>query len=144
MAMEDYTCSLPSSTPEAQAALEGVRSIAVVGVSENPSRSSYRIARFLKQLGYRVIAVNPALDEFEGEKAYPSLEAYGQPVDLVNIFRKPEAVPEIVNQAIRLGCKVIWMQENISHDEAAVRAVAAGLKVIQNRCIRKVLLHREA
>lgn len=139
--MEDFSCSMPTSTPEAEAALENVRTIAVVGLSPDPTHYSHSVARFLQARGYTVIPVNPSLKDFYGSPAYPSLLDYGRPVDVVDIFRKPAAVPEIVDQAIRLGSRVIWMQEDVSHDQAAQRAEAAGLRVVQNRCIRKVLLH---
>lgn len=137
--MSEPSCALPTPSKEALAALAGVRTIAVVGLSPNPDRPSHQIAEFLIARGYEVIPIRPAVETVLGRKAYPSLAAYGRAVDVVDIFRKPDAVPQIVDEAIRLGCKVIWMQEGISHPEAARQAEAAGLKVIQNKCIYKVL-----
>lgn len=135
-------CGLPTSDLDARVALAGVRTVAVVGLSPNPDRPSHRVASYLKERGFTVIPIRPGAARVLDEPAYPSLTAYGRPVDLVDIFRRSEAVPEIVNEAIRLGCKVIWMQEGISHEPAAAAARAAGLKVVQNRCLLKV--HRES
>ncbi|MEW6517149.1 MAG: CoA-binding protein [candidate division FCPU426 bacterium] len=137
--MSDFACGLPTPAGEAASLLAGVRTIAVVGLSPTPDRPSHRIAKFLIERGYEVIPIRPATDAILGRKAYPSLTAYGQAVDVVDIFRNAEAVPAIVDEAITLGCKIVWMQEGISHPEAAQRAEAAGLKVVQNQCIYKVL-----
>jgi uncharacterized protein len=131
----EYTCALPTDTPEAEAALVGVKTIAIVGLSPKEERPSNQIGDYLLSQGYDIIPIRPATDEVLGIKAYPSLKAYGKPVDLINIFRRPEAVPEIVDQAIALKCKVIWMQEGISHSGAAAKAETAGLSVVQNKCI---------
>jgi uncharacterized protein len=141
--MKEFACSLPTDEPEALAALAGVSTIAVVGLSPNPTRDSFMVATYLQKKGYRIIPIRPGIDAVLGEKAYPNLVDYGQPVDMVDIFRKPEAVPEIVDQAIALGAKVIWMQEGIGHAQAADKAKAAGLRVVENLCVRKVLQHQE-
>ena len=117
--------------------LESSRVVAVVGLSSRDYRTSYRIAEYLQSAGYRVIPVNPNETEVLGEIAYPSLEDVPEKVDLVNIFRRSELVPPIVEAAIRVRANVIWMQEGIVHEEAAQRARAAGLQVVMDRCIFK-------
>lgn len=117
--------------------LKSSRVIAVVGLSSRDYRPSYRIAEYLQSAGYRVIPINPNETEVLGEKAYLSLEDVPEKIDLVNIFRRSELVPPIVEAAIRLGAKTIWMQEGVIHEEAAQRARAAGLQVVMDRCIFK-------
>lgn len=117
--------------------LKSYNSVAVVGLSDNPDRPSYHVAEYLKQQGYRIIPVNPALQAWGGDKAYPDLLSIPEPLEIVNIFRKPADVPPIVDQAIQKGAKVIWMQEGIDHPEAAEKARKAGLQVIMNQCIAK-------
>ena len=117
--------------------LEHHKTLAVVGLSSKPSRPSYGVAAYMKAHGYRIIPVNPNETEVLGESAYPSLEAVPEPVELVVIFRRPEFVRDVVESAIRKGTKVIWMQEGVFDDEAALRAQEAGLTVIQDRCILK-------
>src|ERR1044072_5027089 len=98
------------------------RTIAVVGLSGKRYRPSYGVAEYLKRAGYRIIPVNPQETEVLGERAYPDLDSIPEPVDIVDIFRRSEFVPDIVEAAIRIGAKVIWMQEDVCHDEAAARA----------------------
>ena len=117
--------------------LSSCRTMAMVGASPNVSRPSYFAMKYLMGKGFSVIPVNPGHAEILGEKAYKSLLDVPGPVDIVNIFREPSAVPEIVDQAIQKKAKVIWMQEGIVHNEAAEKARAAGLKVVQNKCIYK-------
>jgi hypothetical protein len=117
--------------------LRQARTIAVVGLSGKPWRPSYGVAGYLQRAGYRIIPVNPNESEVLGEKAYPSLEAIPERVDIVNVFRRSEFVPEIVEAAIRIGARVVWLQEGVRHDEAAEKARQAGLDVIQDRCILK-------
>jgi len=117
--------------------LDSARTIAVVGLSGKRYRPSYGVAEYLKRAGYRIIPVNPNEAEVLGERSYPDLDSIPEPVDIVDIFRRPEFVPEIVEAAIRKGAKVIWMQEGVSHEEAAGRAEAAGLAVVMDRCILK-------
>jgi len=136
--MSGESCAMPTPAPEAEAALEGVKTIAMVGLSPKPERPSNGVARYLKACGYTIIPIRPGIGEILGEKAYTSLSDYGWAVDVVDIFRRPEAVPGIVDEAIKLGCKVIWMQEGVSHQAAAEKAKAAGLKVVQNKCLMKV------
>jgi uncharacterized protein len=109
--------------------------IAVVGISANPSRDSYRVADYLKKHGYRIIPVNPGADEVLGEKSYPDLKSIPEPVDVVDVFRRPEFVPEIAEQAVQIGAKVFWMQFGAESEEAAKKAKAAGLTVVQDHCM---------
>lgn len=111
--------------------------IAVVGLSNKRYRPSHGVAEYLQRAGFRIIPVNPQENEVLGEKAYPDLEAVPEPVDIVDIFRRPEFVPEIVEAAIRKGAKAVWMQEGVIHEDAARRAREAGLDVVMDRCILK-------
>ncbi|HWF07198.1 MAG TPA: CoA-binding protein [Bryobacteraceae bacterium] len=117
--------------------LRNAKSIAVVGLSSRRSRPSYGVSEYMQSQGYTIIPVNPNESEVLGEKAVASLEEIGGPVDIVDIFRRSEAVPEIVDAAIRIGAKGIWMQEGVINIEAAGRARAAGLEVVMDRCILK-------
>jgi predicted CoA-binding protein len=111
--------------------------IAVVGLSSKRYRPSYGVSEYMKKAGYRIIPVNPREKEVLGEIAYPDLDSVPGPIDIVDIFRRSEFVPEIVEAAIRKGARVIWMQEGVVHEAAARRAEAAGLTVIMDRCILK-------
>ncbi len=113
------------------------RTIAVVGLSSRRFRPSYGVAEYMKRAGYRIIPVNPAEKEILGEACYPDLDSVPEPVDIVDIFRRPEFVPDIVEAAIRKGARAIWMQEGVYHEEAARRAEAAGIAVVMDRCILK-------
>ena len=117
--------------------LNSARTIAVVGLSGKRMRPSYGVSEYLQRAGYRVIPVNPHETEVLGEKAYPSLEAVPEKIDIVDVFRRPEFVPAIVEAAIRIGARAVWMQEGVVHEEAAARARAAGLAVVMDRCILK-------
>ena len=117
--------------------LGAARTIAVVGLSAKRFRPSHGVAEYLQRVGYRIIPVNPNITEVLGEKSYPSLDAVAEPVDIVDIFRRPEHVPAIVEAAIRKGAKTIWMQEGVVHEDAARRAESAGLAVVMDRCILK-------
>ena len=116
--------------------LRNSRTIAVVGLSTDPSRDSYSVSAYMHRAGYRIIPVNPEVDEVLGEKAYPTVESIPEPVDIVNIFRRPENVPPVVDDAIAAGAKVVWMQTGIWHHAAAEKARAAGLEVVMDLCIR--------
>lgn len=121
---------------EIRALLHEVRTIAIVGLSNNPDRDSYGVAGFLQRNGYRIIPVNPALHEpVLGEQPYASLREIPFPVDIVDIFRRSEFVPEIVEDAIASGAKAVWMQLGVVNPEAARQAELAGLSVVMNRCI---------
>jgi uncharacterized protein len=115
------------------------KTIAVVGLSSKRNRPSFGVARFLQSAGYRIISVNPNETEVHGEKAYANLDEIPKDirVDIVDIFRRSEEVPEVVEAAIRIGARAIWMQEGVVHDAAAARARKAGLFVIMDHCILK-------
>jgi len=126
----------PPSDAELKAILTGVHTIAVVGLSGTTDRPAHQVPAFLKKHGYRVIPVNPTLTEALGEKAYPELRAVPDAIDAVLVFVRSEAVPPVVEQAIEIGARTIWMQEGIVNLEAAARARAAGLNVVMDRCMR--------
>jgi len=111
--------------------------IAVVGLSNKRFRPSYGVAEYMKRAGFRIIPVNPGAAEIMGETCYPDLESIPDGVDIVDIFRRSEYVPDIVDAAIRKGAKAIWMQEGVYHEEAAKKAEAAGIAVVMDRCILK-------
>jgi uncharacterized protein len=117
--------------------LEKYRTIAVVGLSSHTWRASYSVSRYMQSNGYRIIPVNPTETEVLGEKAYGSLDDVPGEIEIVDIFRRPEYVPDIVEAAIRRNARVVWMQEGVIHEAAAERARAAGLEVIMDRCILK-------
>ena len=116
--------------------LKNYRVVAVVGLSPKPERPSYQVAEYLKQHGYRIIPVNPGQREILGEKCYPSLKDIPFPVEVVDIFRNVEAIPAIVDEAIQVGAKVVWMQLNLVEPESARKAKEAGLKVVMDRCLK--------
>ena len=116
---------------------QSTRSIAVVGLSPNPDRASHGVAAYLQAAGFRIIPVNPTVAEVLGERSYASLDEVPEPVDVVDIFRRSEDVPPIVEQAIRRGAKVVWMQEGVVNEAAAEAARAAGLTVVMDRCMLK-------
>jgi hypothetical protein len=115
--------------------LSQTTTIAVVGLSPNPSRPSYGVANYLKNKNYRIIPVNPGYPEVLGEKSYPTLSDIPEKVDVVDIFRRPEYVPPIVDEAIKIKARVIWMQSGIVNYEAAQKAKKAGLLVVMDRCM---------
>jgi uncharacterized protein len=128
--------SLPESDPIADL-LRHAKTIAVVGLSNRPLRPSYGVSAYMQTHGYRIIPVNPEIRGSLGEKAYPSLRDVPENIDIVNIFRRPEFVEEIVDEAIQLKIPAIWMQEEVVHERAAEKARKAGLFVIMDRCILK-------
>jgi predicted CoA-binding protein len=115
--------------------LDSAKNIAVVGLSSNPYRASFGVSESLQLYGYRVIPVNPNEKEVLGEKSYARLEDIPEKIDIVDIFRRSEFVPAVVEQAIRIGAKVIWMQLDVIHEEAAALALSAGLMVVMDRCL---------
>jgi len=117
--------------------LKASRTIAVVGLSGKRYRPSYGVAEYMQRNGYRIIPVNPFEETVLSEKCYPDLESIPEQVDIVDIFRRSEFVPEIVEAAIRMGARAVWMQEGVVHEEAAERARQAGLMVVMDRCILK-------
>lgn len=117
--------------------LTTVKTVASVGVSSNPEKPSYGIFEYLSEAGYRMIPVNPTAPEILGKPTYPDLNSIPLKVDVVQVFRKPEDVPPVVDQAIQIGASVVWMQEGIVNHEAAAQAEKAGLKVVMDRCMMK-------
>jgi len=133
-------CELPQGNPptdEIRAILAKAKRIAVVGHSDDPSRDSYRVGRYLAAHGYEVFAVNPAGRSAPGLTFYPDLASVPGPIDVVDIFRKVEFIPAIVDEAIRIGAKVVWMQDGLAHNASAAKARAAGLAVVQSRCMMR-------
>jgi len=117
--------------------LNTAKTIAVVGLADSPLRPSYGVSHYMRSQGYRIIPVNPNIKEWEGEKAYVSLLDVPEKVDIVNVFRRPEFVPDVVDQAIQIKAPAIWMQEGVVHEEAAKKARQAGIFVVMDLCILK-------
>lgn len=115
--------------------LRGVCSIAVVGLSPNPARPSFRVAQSLQDYGYRIMPVRPLVTEVLGEKAYPDLESLPGLPDIVDVFRAPEHVPAIVESCIRLGIRNLWLQDGVINEAAALRATEAGITVVMDLCM---------
>ena len=128
--------SPPQSDPVA-ALLKRSKTIAVIGLSGNPQRASHGVSAYMQTHGYRIIPVNPHVEESLGEKAYASLLDVPEKIDIVNIFRRPEFVEAVVDQAIQLKVPAIWMQEDVIHERAAEKARKAGIFVVMDRCILK-------
>jgi predicted CoA-binding protein len=128
--------SLPKADPIADL-LKRSKTIAVVGLSRNPLRPSHGVSAYMQSHGYRIIPVNPTIDECLGEKAFPNLLAVPEKIDIVNIFRRPEFVEDVVDQAIQLNVPAIWMQEEVIHEKAAEKARKAGIVVVMDLCILK-------
>lgn len=118
--------------------LKNARTIAMIGASDRPERPSYGVMKFLQDHGYRVIPVNPQItgEHVHGEFVWRELAQIGVPIDIVDIFRRPEAAGEAVDQAIFIGAKAVWLQIGVINEEAAARAEAAGLKVVMDRCLK--------
>ena len=117
--------------------LKKAKTIAVIGLSNDPMRPSHGVSAYMQSEGYRIIPVNPQIESCLGEKAYASLLEVPEKIDIVNIFRRPEFVEEVVDQAIQLGVPAIWMQEDVIHAEAAEKARKNGIFVVMDRCILK-------
>ena len=117
--------------------LKSFRNVAVVGVSANPDKPSNKVFKYLTENGYNVIPVNPTIGEVQGKKCYASLSAIPEKVEVVDIFRKSEDIPPIVEEAIKIGAKAVWMQEGIINKPAAKKAKSAGLLVVMDKCMRK-------
>ncbi|MBO9323813.1 CoA-binding protein [Roseiflexus sp. RS-1] len=128
-----------TSDQEIRELLTAARTVAVVGISDDPERDSYMVAEFLQRQGYRIIPVNPRLVNLNiqvlGEKPYATLRDVPEKIDIVDIFRRPETVMPVIEDAIAAGAGAVWMQLSIVNEEAAARAEAAGLKVVMNRCM---------
>jgi predicted CoA-binding protein len=122
---------------EEEEILKICQTVAVVGLSPKPNRSSNMVASYLQENGYKIIPVNPRAGEILGEVCYANLSSIPNPADVVNIFRRPKEVPPIVEEAIKIGAKAVWMQEGVINEEAAARAREAGLLVVMDRCMLK-------
>jgi hypothetical protein len=129
------------SPEEIQAILRNYKIVAVVGLSPKPERPSYQVASYLQEHGYRIVPVNPGQKEILGEKCYPSLKDIPFPVEVVDIFRSVDAIPGIVDEAIAIGAKVVWMQLGLAEPDSARKARDAGLKVVMDRCMK--IEHRQ-
>ncbi len=139
--MSEQSCEFPLSNASDEAIdaiLAGARTIAVVGLSDKPDRESHKVAAYLQAHGYTIVPVNPAVERILGETSYPDLAAIppGVAIDVVDIFRKPEYIPKIVDQAIARGARTVWMQLGLAHNAAAEAARAAGVSVVMDRCIK--------
>jgi hypothetical protein len=119
--------------------LRNVKTIAVIGLSDHPGRPSYEVSAYMQSRGYRIVPINPMVDHVLGEKAYPTLTeaARHEHLDLVDVFRRPEAVPAIVDEVLALKLPALWLQETVVHEQAAAKARAAGVFVVMDRCILK-------
>ena len=124
-------------TDAAEKILTSARTIAVVGLSPDPRRPSYGVARYLQRVGYRIIPVNPNVEEVLGERAYPSLRQIPQAVDVVDVFRRSEFVGPIVDDAIAIKASAVWLQDGVVDEDAAARARASGLDVVMDDCIMR-------
>lgn len=116
--------------------LAATKTIAIVGLSDKPERDSYRVARYLQEHGYRIIPVNPTVESVLGEKSYATVADIPTPVEVVDIFRRPEAVGPIVEEAVAAGSRIVWMQLGVVNEVAASMAEAAGLQVVMDRCMK--------
>lgn len=137
-----WSHSAHSVKDEISVILERFHTLAVVGLSSKPSRPSNGVAAYMKARGYRIIPVNPNEKMVLGERAYAALEDVPGPIEVVVVFRSPEHVPEVVESSIRMGAKVVWMQEGVAHEAAARHARESGVQVIQDRCILKEYARR--
>ncbi len=133
-------CEMPDHNPSGESIrklLREAKRIAIVGLSDKPDRDSHMVARYLQRQGYEIIPVNPVLKgEVLGARVYASLAEVPGPIDIVDVFRRAEAVPAIVKEAIAVKARAVWMQAGIAHNEAAREAEAAGLEVVQSKCIK--------
>ena len=130
------TLEREASAAEITEILQNERVVAVVGLSSDTDRPSYRVAQYLQEHGYRIVPVNPGCQEILGERCYATLKDIPFPVAVVDIFRKVDAIPEIVDEAIALGAKVVWMQQGLEEPHSARRAKQAGLRVVMDRCMK--------
>jgi len=128
--------NISSNDSAKKSILESTKVIAVVGHSDKPHRTSYRIAQFLRGAGYTVYPVNPTVEEIDGERSYPSLAEVPEPIDIVNVFRRSEYLEGVVEDAIDAGVDVVWAQLGVADEDAAKKASVAGLNIVMNRCIK--------
>jgi predicted CoA-binding protein len=124
------------SDPALRDILKAARTIAVVGHSDKPNKPSYQIANYLRRAGYKVYPVNPTVKTIDGEPSYPSLADVPEPIDIVDVFRNSRHLPEVVEEAIAVGAKVVWAQLGVSSEQAERRAAEAGMTLIENNCIK--------
>ncbi|MEJ5301561.1 MAG: CoA-binding protein [Thermodesulforhabdaceae bacterium] len=132
-------CEIPDYNPpdeEVAELLKSAKTVAVVGISHNEDRDSHKVAKYLKEHGYKIIPVNPKYKEVLGEPCYPDLKSVPEKIDVVDIFRNIEAIPGIVDEAISVGAGAVWMQLGLAHNESAEKARQAGLKVVMNKCMK--------
>ncbi|MFW6126705.1 MAG: CoA-binding protein [Thermodesulfobacteriota bacterium] len=137
--MSEIECQMPESNPddeEIKQILKNNKVVAVVGLSPKPDRASHQVAQYLQEHGYQIVPVRPKADEILGEKAFANLRDIPFPVDIVDIFRQVEAIPGIVDEAIAIGAKVVWMQLGLAENQSACRAREAGLQVVMNKCMK--------
>lgn len=127
-----------SNNPDLASILKETHTIAVVGLSSNPEKPSHEVARYLKENGYRIIPVNPAEEEVLGERSYATVSAVPEKIDLVNVFRHPARTPEVAQDAVRAGAKVLWLQQGIKNPETRRIAEEGGLIYIEDECTRLV------
>jgi predicted CoA-binding protein len=125
------------ATDEITELLKRAKTIAVVGLSDSPLRPSHGVAAYMQSQGYRIIPVNPSIKGALGEKAVGALSEIQEKIDIVDVFRRPEGVPEVVDEAIKLGVPAIWLQEGVIHEDAAAKARQAGIFVVMDKCILK-------
>jgi hypothetical protein len=130
--MHEITASLEAI----KAILQNYKVVAVVGLSPKPERPSFQVAHYLKEHGYRIVPVNPGQKEILGEKCYPNLKEIPFPIEVVDIFRNVEAIPAIVDEAITVGAKVVWMQQGLVEPASAQKAREADLQVVMDRCMK--------
>ena len=130
------TLELQASAAEISEILDNYRVVAVVGLSAKPDRPSYRVAQYLQEHGYRIVPVRPGCQEILGERCYAGLRDIPFPVEVVDIFRNVDAIPEIVADAIAVGAKVVWMQQGLEEPHSARQAKQAGLRVVMDRCLK--------
>ena len=147
--MGEESCELPlsnASEREIDGIISSARTIAVVGLSDKPDRESHMVARYLQANGYRIIPVNPGVAEVLGERSYPSLASIPPEIaiDVVDIFRRPQFIPAVVDAAIARGARAVWMQLGLAHNAAAQKARAAGLEVVMDRCMKVEHARRSA
>ena len=134
-----FACKMPNSAAtdgDLKCILGNAKTVAIVGISPKEDRPSYEVAKYLLEQGFTIFAVNPKCDEILGQKCYPDLKSIPVHVDVVDIFRKPDDIPAVAEQAVEIGAETIWMQLGIENEEAAQKARRAGLNVVMNRCMK--------
>lgn len=137
--MGTVTCEMPDSNPltdEIKEIFDESKIIAIVGMSDKPERESYQVGEYLQNQGYKIIPVNPTKDEILGEKSYPDLKSIPEKVDIVDIFRKMEAIPGVVEEAIAIEPKTVWLQLGLAHKVSAEKVRLAGIKMVQSKCTK--------